>query len=168
MHRIMISLSCLISLALASCGRSAPSPTGPEEPPPPPAAEAGQASTNDISAPVDPLAELFGGARELLSQGSTNAALQVLEQGLDAPELIDHRPEIYKAVTSVMLTSGRIEDVKRRLAAAFKAEPALSSPCLGYVRSYYLRQEDRDSAQAWVEQLLGLGLDDRMTATLTG
>ncbi|MBT3294004.1 MAG: hypothetical protein HN383_01925 [Verrucomicrobia bacterium] len=171
MIRCIICLSCLFVIALTGCR--------PETPPPVEAAEQAEkaavttaveeagSTTNQTAAAVPPLRSLFTEARELLGQGNTNAVLEKLEQALDDPELSGDRPAIYKAVTSVMLMAGRVEETKTRLAGSFKSEPALAMSSLGAVRNYYLAQDDRDSAHAWVEQLLGLGLDERMTATLT-
>jgi tetratricopeptide (TPR) repeat protein len=131
------------------------------------AVEDAGSTTSQTAAAATPLRSLFTEARELISQGNTNAALETLEQALDDPELSGDRPAIYKAVTSGMLMAGRVEETKTRLAASFKTEPALAMPSLGAVRRHYLAQDDRDSAHAWVEQLLELGLEDRMMATLT-
>jgi len=111
---------------------------------------------------------VFNETRQCLSQGNTNGALAVLENALDDPGLAESRPEIYKGITTVMLMAGRLDDVKARLARDFKAAPTLSGPCLGAVRGHYLRQGDRDSAHVWVEHLLNLALEDRMSATLRG
>jgi len=127
---------------------------------------AAERAQNASSLPEDPLAELFSEARQLLARGETNAVLRLLEESFEAPEFTESRPQIYGAITSVMLMEGRIEEVKTRLARDFKADPGLSSPCIGAVRFHYLRQGDRDSAHAWVEHLLHLGLEDSMPVRL--
>ena len=168
MSRCIIYISCLFVIALTGCRAGTPPPAAvAEKASVPVAAETAVGATNQTAAAIDPLRELFTEARELLGQGNTNAVLETLEQALDAPELSDDRPAIYQAITSVMVMDGRVEETKTRLVASFKAEPDLSISSLGAVRRYYLAQDDRDSAHAWVEQLLGLELEDRMTATLT-
>lgn len=168
MSRCAIYMSCLFVIALTGCRTGTPPPADvAEKASVPVTAEETGSTTNQTAAAVNPLRDLFTEARELLGQGDTNAVLEKLEQALDAPELSDDGPAIYKAITSVMLMGGRVEETKTRLAASFKAEPDLSMSSLGGVRHYYLAQDDRDSAHAWVEQLLGLALEDRMTATLT-
>jgi tetratricopeptide (TPR) repeat protein len=168
MIRCIICVSCLLVIALTGCRPGTPPPVEAAENAATPAAakEAGS-TTNEAASAANPLRDLFTEARDLLGEGYTNAVLEKLEQALDAPELSDDRPAIYKAITSVMLMGGRVEETKTRLAASFKTEPDLSMSSLGAVRNFYLSQDDRDSAHAWVEQLRGLALEDRMTATLT-
>ena len=168
MIRCIICLSCLFVIALTGCRPGTPPPAAvAEKASVPVAAEEAGGTTNQTASAANPLRDLFTEARELLGQGNTNAVLEKLEQALDAPELSDDRPTIYKAITSVMLMAGRVEETKTRLVASFKTDPDLSISSLGAVRHYYLSQDNRDSAHAWVEQLLGLALEDGMTATLT-
>ena len=168
MNRYVAWLGVLIVIALsAGCRQesAAPSEGADATSAAPGAATTAPAEDPPTSALVA-VEELFKEAKQLLAQGKTNAVMQLLEESYEAPEFAETRPQIYEAITIIMLMEGRIEEVKTRLARDYKAIPTVSEPCLGIVRNHYLGQYDRDSAHAWVEHLLTLGLEDRMEARL--
>ncbi len=166
MNRRIVSLACLAAVALSGCARETPLSTEEAQKALAPTGAVEEATESTRTSSGESVREVFDEARQLLSQANTNAAIAVMVKALDDPGLTESRAEIYKGITMLMLMAGRLDDVKERLVRDFSADPVLSRSSLGVVRTHYLMQGDYDSANAWVEHLLTLGLEDAMAATL--
>lgn len=143
---MMRSILLLIVLAwVTGCSR-------PEQAPP---VDAGDGVAAGETAAFD---TMFDQARTHFHEGNTDAAVDLLTEGLANPEFVENQPTIFRALIELLLIENRVVDAQTNFLAMLHASPDTAVQAFNMIPTHLKRQDDPSAYLSWTAQMVGMEL----------
>ena len=115
--------------------------------------------------PESAFAALFSEARERYSEGDTDAAVDLLVEGLADPQYAANQSTIFRSLLELLLLEDRIVDAQTNYLAMLNASPETAVDAFGAIPSHLKRREDPSDYLAWTEQMVNTELPSNVVET---
>ncbi len=141
--RRSIILLMLLTLAIG-CGRPESSPEPVED----------TAAADEGAA----FAALFEQARAHYHEGDTDAAVDLLTEGLADPLFVSNQSQIFRALIELLLLENRVVDAQTNYLAMLHASPDTAAQAFNLIPTHLKRQPDPAAYLSWCEQMIAAEL----------